>query len=425
MARWLARLGHRVMVVTTSAYGQDPSGPVPLDPGDVGEAEGAGGGALAVSRTGDLQLLRARLHGHERVDSMFDADTYSGRPHPLSRVIVPEPLRVAWEPLALLRARRLAAQLRVDCVITTSPPESAHRIGRVLGRQGFPWVADVRDAWTFEPLRPRFPTAAQRRLDARLERRWLGAADVVTCVSRPAAEDLRERGIADPLLVPNGWEPDLAGPADEAVPPSLDSGRVSLVYTGRFGSHGRDPAPLVAALGRLAAESPEAAARVELVVAGPLTERERALLDADVSPARIVVLGSLERPRALALQRAADALLVLASPTRSQLANLKLFEYLAADRPILAIAGGTEAGRIVEEAGGVLARADDETSIVTALRRLAAQELAPPRPESRERYSYPALAERMAEAVELAIERRADRGGRRRRSRTERAARQV
>ena len=142
-------------------------------------------------RTLDLQRLRARLHGHDRVDALFDSDTYSGRPHPLSKVLVPEPLVAAWAPFARSRALRLNRRERFDCVITSSPPESAHAVGRALARRGVAWVADLRDAWTFEPIRPPFPTALQRRLDERLERRWLGSADAVVCVSRPVADDLR------------------------------------------------------------------------------------------------------------------------------------------------------------------------------------------------------------------------------------------
>ena len=153
-------------------------------------------------RTLDLQRLRARLHGHDRVDALFDSDTYSGRPHPLSKVLVPEPLVAAWAPFARSRALRLNRRERFDCVITSSPPESAHAVGRALSRRGVAWVADLRDAWTFEPIRPPFPTAVQRRLDERLERRWLASADAVVCVSRPAADDLRRRlGIEPP------WSP--------------------------------------------------------------------------------------------------------------------------------------------------------------------------------------------------------------------------
>ena len=96
----------------------------------------------------------------------------------------------------------------------------------------------------------------------------------------------------------------------------------------------------------------------------------------DVSPARIVLAGSLPREQALSLQRDADALLLIAQAARSQLPNYKLFEYLAAGRPILALAAGTEAGRIVSEVGaGEPVRADDPEAIAEALRRLSAGEL--------------------------------------------------
>ena len=338
--------------------------------------------------------------------SMFDADSYSNRPHPLSRVIVPEPLLVAWAPFAMAQARRLQRSRGVDCVITTSPPESAHRVGKMLAGRGVPWVADLRDGWSFEPLRPKFPTAIQRRLDLRLERHWLAAADVVSCVSAPVAEDLRVRGIADPIVIPNGWDPAGTDGLPGATPPPIDPDRVSLVYTGRFGSYGRNPGGLVAALAELARTDPDSARRLELLIAGPLTEQEQELFGTDVSPARIKALGSLDRPAALALQRSADALLVVASPSRSQLANLKLYEYLAAGPPILALAGGTEAGRITAEAGGTVVSSEDIPGITSALRTLARDGLPSSDPKHRERYIYPRVAERMADAVELALERR-------------------
>jgi glycosyltransferase involved in cell wall biosynthesis len=384
MAKWLRRLGHRVTVLTTSAYGSG-EGPAEQD----------------VVRTIDLQRLRARLHGHDRVDALFDSDTYSGKPHPLSNVFVPDPLVAAWAPFARARALRLNRREPFDCVITSSPPESVHAVGQALARRGVAWVADLRDAWTFEPIRPPFPTAPQRRLDERLERRWLGSADAVVCVSRPVADDLRERLGIEPWLVPNGWDPDLHEPdAGVQTGGALDPERISLVYTGRFGSYGRDPTALVRALGELARADPAVASRLELVVAGPMTQAEAELMRTDVSPARILVAGSLPRERALALQGAADALLLLASPQRTQLLNLKLFEYLATGRPILALAAGTEAGRVVEETGGAAVPADDVAAIVQALRRLAAGELQAPAPGVSGAYSYPSVAERLAEVAE-------------------------
>ena len=395
MAKYLARLGHRVTVLTTKAFG---------------DAEGDGGTGLEgieVIRADDLQAVRARRAGHERIDSLFDSDTYSGKPHPLSYAIHPEPLRLAWGPFA--RRAALAAHRRAgfEAVISTSPPETAHLIGRALHRRGVPWVADVRDAWTFEPLRPEFPLSAQRKLDARMERRVLGAADRVVCVSEPAAADLRDRGIArgdSVAVIANAWDPDEEPTADavSAAAGLLDPERTSIVYTGRFGSYGRDPAPLVDAIGRLNTTQSGKAAALELAIAGPLREDEAALFATVAGgPLKLSLLGSLERDRSRALQRSADALLLLAQPTRSQLVNFKLFEYLAAARPILALCAGTEAGRILSEAGSPVVAADDPDAIAASL--AAAAELTPPDPALAQRYSYPAAAAAMAAVVEDAV----------------------
>ncbi len=387
MARHLRSLGHDVTILTTSAYGT----------GADDEAD--------IERTADAALWRARLHGERRISALFDADGYAGKPHPLSRVIVPEPLALAWAPFARRRAAALHRRRAFDCVITTSPPESAHFVGRTLRRHGLPWIADVRDAWTFEPLRPAFPTGIQRRLDARMERRVLGAADVVVCVSEPAAADLRARGVTEPIVIANGWDPPPAGAPEPTLAAELDPSRVSVVYTGRFGSYGRDPAPLLAGLARLAREDPDSAAKLELVIAGPLTPAETELLGADVAPARVRILGSLGRADALALQRAADALLLIAQATRSQLLNYKLFEYLGAERPLLALAAGTEAGRVAAEVGGTVVSANDPAAIAAGLASVARGELRQPAPGAVAPYTYPQPAAAMARAAELAIAR--------------------
>ena len=390
LAKYLRRAGHDVSVLTTSAYGT-----LSTDGDD------------QVVRTADAQLWRARMHGADSVDSLYDADTYTGKSHPLSKVIVPEPLALAWTPFARRKARKLHRRQAFDCVITTSPPESIHSVGRTLQRRGVAWVADIRDAWTFEPMRPEFPTALQRRLDERLERKRLTAADAVVCVAEPACRDLRDRGIADPILVRNGADPELLDAADPAsVAELLDADRVSLVYTGRFGSAGRDPGALIEGMRLLAHRHPEDAINLELVVAGPLTESERGLFGADVTPARVALVGSLERERALALQRAADVLLLIAHPVRSQLANFKLYEYVNAGPPILALAAGTEAGSVIEEAGGEVIPADDPEAIAVGLSNAARRGVAPIDPAVRAEHAYPAVAERMGDVIERAIARR-------------------
>jgi hypothetical protein len=73
---------------------------------------------------------------------------------------------------------------------------------------------------------------------------------------------------------------------------------------------------------------------------------------------------------------------------------------------VLALAAGTEAGRIVAEAGGEVVAADDPGAIELALRSVVADQLAPPDAELQRVYAYPAIAERMEDAVTAAIEAR-------------------
>lgn len=386
MVKYLRRMGHRVTVLTTGAFGDL------TDDADQG-----------VERTYDLQALRARLRGERQATPILEAETYSTRPHPLSYVLVPEALVLAWAPFAVARAVALQRRERFDCVITTSPPESGHLAGYVLQRMGAAWIADVRDGWVFESYRPAWRTRAQDRLDRWLERHLMRAADAVTSVAEPLTDYLRDELGANAATVPNGWDPERVTLAGDGNGRSelLDLERISLVHAGRLEVVGRDAAPLVEALAALGRERPEIAARLELVFAGSFTERELELFRSDVGPGRIVVVGHLPRPEALSLQRSADGLLLITAGSRRHEVTGKLFEYLGAGRPILALADGTEAARIVQATGaGMSVPAGDAAAARRALEAFAGGEVAAPDAQARLAYAYPAVAERMAEQIE-------------------------
>ena len=119
-------------------------------------------------------------------------------------------------------------------------------------------------------------------------------------------------------------------------------------------------------------------------------------------------VGVLDREGVVALQRAADVLVLITSRDSSE-ASGKLFEYLAAGRPILALAEGNEAERIVRETRtGIVVTPEDLDAIAAALRRAASGELARDyAPRGIDRYAYPRLAEEAVEAIDEAITARA------------------
>jgi glycosyltransferase involved in cell wall biosynthesis len=362
-----------------------------------------------VLRTRDLaavgalrRLLRRPEPGAEGGDGAVAAEPGSGV---RSRLLVPDPFVVSWVPFAAAAARRLIRRQRIDCVITSSPPDSVHLVGLALGRRRPPWIAELRDGWTYEPLRTPFPTGLQRRLDARLERRVALAADGLVGATGAISDDLQRRYGRPASTIRNAWDPALDRELAAAEPPALEPDRINFVYTGSLGGiRGHDDRGLLAALRQISREDAELAGRLRLVIAGSLSAAERAeLASAELAPV-VRTVGELPHPQALQLQRQADALLLITSREVS-IATGKLYEYLAAGRPILALAGDNEAAAIVAETGtGRTVAPDDVPAIRRALAAVASGELERGyEPRGLDRYLYPAPAEALAELIERVL----------------------
>jgi glycosyltransferase involved in cell wall biosynthesis len=140
------------------------------------------------------------------------------------------------------------------------------------------------------------------------------------------------------------------------------------------------------------------------VHAGTLSTADRELIQRCGVGDLVEHVGLLDRTDVTALQRSADALVLITSRNSSE-ATAKVFEYLAAGRPILALAEGNEAARIVDETRtGLTVPPDDVDAIAKALGRIRRGELGRDfSPTGIERYKYPGIAKEMAEALEQAI----------------------
>src|SRR5262249_52891060 len=159
--------------------------------------------------------------------------------------------------------------------------------------------------------------------------------------------------------------------ANVASLPNLPADRELLVHTGALsGPRGRDARPLLEALHRLTVE-PQTEPRFVLVQAGPTQPSDEPLLNVLQERGDALTLGVVPRAVSIALQRQATALVLLTSDERSQSTG-KLYEYLAAGRPILALAEDNEAARIVRETRtGVTVPPGDVDAILAALRGAA------------------------------------------------------
>ena len=248
----------------------------------------------------------------------------------------------------------------------------------------------------------RFRTKAQLAIDRWLEERVALAADVTVGATRPISDDLARRYDVPSRWISNGFDPAAVAP-DKAAPPTGETGGIKVVYTGQlWGPRGRTPEPFFRALKRVSSEADSP--RLTLVHAGTLTPEDSTLIDRTGVSELLQPVGVLDRSEVVALQRSGDVLLLITSAD-SQQASGKLFEYLAAGKPILALADGNEAERLVRETGtGVVVPPDDVDAIADALRRAARGDLARDyAPQGIEQFAYPRLAEQVVDVVELAI----------------------
>jgi glycosyltransferase involved in cell wall biosynthesis len=315
--------------------------------------------------------------------------------------LVPDVQVAGWAPFAAVSLHRLIAHQKIDCIVTSGPPHSVHLLPLLLGRASPPWVIDLRDGWTFE--RAGTPVWPLDAVDAWLERRALRAADHVTAVTEAIEADIVARMNVPITVAPNGWDPALEREVARAAAPGASPDRFTLVHTGSLsGQPGRNPDALFEGLAEAAASRSTGIA-LELVLAGrPYADEAQRVARAGLN-GTVRHVGYLERPAAVALQRQADALILLAGTGHP--ATGKLAEYLASGRPIIVLGSRSEAARIVHRTGtGTSVSADDPAAIAQILRQAVTGNLARDyAPRDLQRYRYPGPAETLAEAIEQAI----------------------
>lgn len=241
-----------------------------------------------------------------------------------------------WISIATGAARKAIESDQFDLVLTTSPPPSAHVAGRrIKAFSGLPWVADLRDLWSDD----RFSTAPgwRRAIDRLHEQRTLRNADALVTVSQPLEQELQilHPGVPAHTIL-NGFDPDLVNPG--APLPKV----FTITHTGTYHQGRRDPSLLFEAAGRLirSGSLPRDRFRIRLFVKHEPWLQTMAEAHGIRDLVEFVPWGSHED--AVRAQRHSHVLLLLhwGGPREAGVVTAKVFEYLAARRPVLVLGGG-------------------------------------------------------------------------------------
>ena len=311
-------------------------------------------------------------------------------------LLVPD-AAVLWNLTSVHAALRLVGEHKFDWILTTSPPGSVHLVGAAVAAcTGTRWAADLRDAVASHPHRRR-----ELRGENALARLIARRSDLIVCVSEAIQEEMGAIGSAAPIeVVGNGCDfDDFDGLAYVSAQP------FRITHTGSFFGQ-RDPSTFLRALNALTEP-------VQARFVGDFRSRDRALAAELGVDNQLELLPFVPRREALRLQRDSEALLLLIPEADGRghgVLSGKVYEYLAAERPILALVppGGAAAELIRDTDAGIVVDPADVEGTAAALSVLQALardgELAAPSLDavSRSRLSRAARARELLALLEQA-----------------------
>jgi glycosyltransferase involved in cell wall biosynthesis len=336
-------------------------------------------------------------HGRSGVELALMRASTLGR-----RLLLPDE-NVTWNATAIPKALAIARREGIDVVLTTSPPGSVHLIGAAVQKAtGAKWVADLRDSIALHAHRSSEGVGARAKQKARAGIAHLVArqADAIVCAAEAIAVETRGLNPRGPVVtIANGCDFD-----DFAGIEYTRSDRFRLTHAGSFFGK-RDPKPFLRALAESGLED------VTVRFLGDFRPADREFMESLGLADRVELIDHVPRRESLRLQRDSDALLLLIPEAGGRgrgVLSGKVFEYLAAERPVLAIVpeDGAAAQLIRDTGAGVVAGPEDVPAIREALVALHAQwhdgklEGTPLSPEWRDKLSRAARVEELAELLE-------------------------
>jgi len=247
----------------------------------------------------------------------------------------PDPQK-GWKLFAIEAGNDFLKRERVDAIISTSSPVTSHIVARALkDEHRIPWVADFRDLWTQNHYYPY--SRLRKRIERRLELNTLCEANALVTVSGPAYSKLsalhREKTI---YVITNGFDP-----GEVNSPRASLTSKFTITYTGNLYPGKQSAEPLFVAVRDLITNEILDANDIEVRFYGA----EVGWIDKQVEHYGLKKVvrqyGIVPMDAALKKQRESQVLLLIKwNDSKEKGAySAKIFEYLAAKRPILAVGG--------------------------------------------------------------------------------------
>jgi len=258
-----------------------------------------------------------------------------------------------WYLHALRRGVEILNKYKVDIIFSTFSPSMSHLIAsRLHQRTGTPWVAEFRDHWSLNPILNK--SRPFQFLEEQFEKIIMKNSNLLVTVSETLAKELEALHSKKTITIPNGFdEEDYTGDV------SLTA-NFTITYTGYIYSGKSDPTPLFQAIAELRQEGRISPDDLEVRFFG---RNAAETLSPSIKKYRVQELvriyGFVPFKESIKNQKESTVLLLLGwnDPRGKGAYTAKIFEYLGAARPVLAIAfKGGEIDRLLARTGcGILA----------------------------------------------------------------------
>jgi len=277
------------------------------------------------------------------------------------KVLIPDGERL-WELFSKKTAVEIIKNDGIELIYTTSVPYSSHLLGLYLKKTfpGIPWVADFRDEWTNNPYLLDNPhNTARMAIERGMERSILKRADYMVANTPVMLENfLRDnKGIGleeRSCVIPNGYDKE-----DFKFLENIPQKNTvfTITYTGSLYGR-RKPDNFFLSLQELIAEGKADPEKIRIRFIGAYKKEQMAqTLEKYGLQGIVEILPYMDHDGCIRKMAASDALLLIegGGPGGKAFHTGKLFEYLAAGRPILAnIPAGGAAARLISETGSGL-----------------------------------------------------------------------
>jgi glycosyltransferase involved in cell wall biosynthesis len=223
---------------------------------------------------------------------------------------------------------------KIDVIITTGPPHSLHLIGLQLKEKlNIKWISDFRDPWTAIDYFHQLPLNKKaKEKHFQLEKKVLEKSDVVIVVGKTMKEEYLKFN-KNIYVITNGFDSDIT--TNENV--ILDK-RFSITHIGMMNAD-RNPKLLWEVLADICNENSEFKNDLKINLIGKLAPE--VIEDLDVFKTNTIdIIDYLPHLEVRKYQQKSQLLLLMVNnvPSAKGIITGKIFEYLEAKRPILAIA---------------------------------------------------------------------------------------